>query len=103
MTELKNTERELHFFRMRLTILGGLVFVCFSLLLARFKAFGGSPESGLVFLPCELIEANGTKLKKNNYDSWLQRLAAWRDDPEQVSPDLTPAAWARLTPQGLAT
>jgi len=29
MTELKNTERELHFFRMRLTILGGLVFVCF--------------------------------------------------------------------------
>ena len=45
---------------------------------------------------------DGTKLKKNNYDSWLQRLAAWRDDPEQVSPDLTPAAWARLTPQGLA-
>lgn len=36
MTELKNTERELHFFRMRLTILGALVFVCFSLLLARF-------------------------------------------------------------------
>lgn len=44
---------------------------------------------------------DGTKLKKNNYDSWLQRLAAWRDDPEQVSPDLTPAAWARLTPAGL--
>src|SRR5450830_1154900 len=36
MTELKNTERELHFFRMRLTALGGLVFICFSLLLARF-------------------------------------------------------------------
>ena len=36
MTELKNTERELHFFRMRLTILAALVFVCFSLLLARF-------------------------------------------------------------------
>ena len=33
-----------------------------ALLLARFKAFGGSPESGLVFLPCELIEANGSKL-----------------------------------------
>ncbi len=47
-------------------------------------------------------EFNGTKLKKNNYDGWLQRLAAWRDDPEQVSPDLTPAAWARLTPAGLA-
>ena len=46
-------------------------------------------------------EFNGTKLKKNNYDAWLQTLAAWRDDPEQVSPDLTPAAWARLTPAGL--
>ena len=36
MTELKNTERELHLFRMRLTVLGGMVFVCFGLLLARF-------------------------------------------------------------------
>ena len=36
MTELKNTERELHLFRMRLTVLGGLVFVCFGLLLLRF-------------------------------------------------------------------
>lgn len=35
-----------------------------ALLLARFKALGGSKESGLVFLPCELIEANGTKLQK---------------------------------------
>ncbi|WP_180130742.1 tagaturonate reductase [Rhodoferax sp. BLA1] len=44
-----------------------------ALLLARFKAFGGSPESGLVFLPAELIEANGTKLK--NY--LLQFAQAW--------------------------
>ncbi|PHV08052.1 penicillin-binding protein 2 [Janthinobacterium sp. BJB412] len=36
MTEIKNTERELHLFRLRLTALGGLVFVCFALLLARF-------------------------------------------------------------------
>src|ERR1700739_2726220 len=36
MTELKNTARELHLFRMRLTVLGGMVFVCFGLLLARF-------------------------------------------------------------------
>ncbi|MEG2964005.1 MAG: penicillin-binding transpeptidase domain-containing protein, partial [Janthinobacterium sp.] len=36
MTELKNNERELHFFRRRLTVLGALVFICFSLLLARF-------------------------------------------------------------------
>lgn len=36
MTEFKNTERELHFFRMRLTVVGGFVFFCFLLLLARF-------------------------------------------------------------------
>jgi penicillin-binding protein 2 len=35
MTELKNNERELHLFRVRLTLLGSLVFVCFGLLLAR--------------------------------------------------------------------
>jgi penicillin-binding protein 2 len=36
MNEIKNTERELHFFRLRLTALGALVFICFALLLARF-------------------------------------------------------------------
>jgi penicillin-binding protein 2 len=36
MTEFKNTERELHFFRMRLSVAAVLVLVCFSLLLARF-------------------------------------------------------------------
>lgn len=36
MTEFKNTERELHFFRLRLSVVGGFVFVCFVLLLARF-------------------------------------------------------------------
>ncbi|QBE63096.1 penicillin-binding protein 2 [Pseudoduganella lutea] len=35
MTELKNNERELHLFRVRLTLLGSLVFICFALLLAR--------------------------------------------------------------------
>ena len=35
MTEIKNNERELHLFRVRLTALGFLVFVCFALLLAR--------------------------------------------------------------------
>lgn len=44
-----------------------------ALLLARFKALGGSAQSGLVFLPCELIEANGTKLKKYV----LQYAKAW--------------------------
>lgn len=36
MTEFKNTERELHFFRLRLTVAGLFMLVCFSLLLSRF-------------------------------------------------------------------
>ena len=36
MTEFKNTERELHFFRIRVTVAGFFVFVCFSLVAARF-------------------------------------------------------------------
>lgn len=36
MTEFKNTERDLHFFRLRLTVAGLFVLVCFSLLLSRF-------------------------------------------------------------------
>lgn len=36
MTEFKNTEQELHFFRLRLSVVGVFVFVCFGLLLARF-------------------------------------------------------------------
>ena len=36
MTEIKNTERELQLFHLRLTVLGLLVFVCFGLLMARF-------------------------------------------------------------------
>jgi tagaturonate reductase len=52
-----------------------------ALLFARFKALGGSPESGLVFLPTELIEANGTKLK--NYV--LQFAKAWKLPTEFVA------------------
>ncbi|HJV02358.1 MAG TPA: penicillin-binding protein 2, partial [Burkholderiaceae bacterium] len=36
MTEFKNTERELHYFRLRLSAVGVFVFVCFALLFARF-------------------------------------------------------------------
>ncbi|HYD61349.1 MAG TPA: penicillin-binding protein 2 [Noviherbaspirillum sp.] len=36
MTEFKNTEQELHFFRIRLSVVGVFVFICFGLLLARF-------------------------------------------------------------------
>ena len=36
MTEFKNTERELHFFRIRVVVAGLFAFFCFSLLAARF-------------------------------------------------------------------
>lgn len=36
MTELKNTEREVHLFRLRLSVAGFLVFIAFGLLAARF-------------------------------------------------------------------
>src|SRR5436190_20210053 len=36
MTEFKNTERELYFFRLRLSAVGIFVFICFGLLLSRF-------------------------------------------------------------------
>jgi len=36
MTEIKDNQRELQQFRLRLTVLGGMVFFCFALLLARF-------------------------------------------------------------------
>jgi penicillin-binding protein 2 len=36
MTEFKNTEQELHFFRLRLSVVAVFVFVCFGLLFTRF-------------------------------------------------------------------
>lgn len=36
MTEFKNTERELHYFRLRLSAVGVFVLICFGLLLSRF-------------------------------------------------------------------
>ncbi len=36
MTEIKDSDCEIHLFRMRLTVLMGLVFICFALLVARF-------------------------------------------------------------------
>jgi penicillin-binding protein 2 len=36
MTELKNTERELYLFRLRLSAVALFVVLCFGLLLARF-------------------------------------------------------------------
>jgi len=45
-----------------------------SLLYERFLAVKGDPAKGLIFLPCELIEHNGAKLREHV----LQYAAAWR-------------------------
>lgn len=45
-----------------------------ALLYERFEAVGGDPAQGLVFLPCELIDRNGGKLK----EYVLQHAAAWK-------------------------
>lgn len=51
------------------------------LLLERFQTFGGSAESGLVILPCELIEFNGTNLRR----CVLETAAKWQLDAACVS------------------
>ncbi|MEQ6888597.1 exodeoxyribonuclease V subunit beta [Halomonas sp. CS7] len=57
----------------------------------------------------ELLEAaaqrkafNGQKLNAKSRANWLAALRDWAHDPELASPDLTPAAWKRLTPDGIA-
>ncbi|QFU02891.1 RecBCD enzyme subunit RecB [Halomonas sp. THAF5a] len=45
---------------------------------------------------------NGQKLNAKSRANWLAALRAWAFDAELASPDLTPAAWKRLTPEGIA-
>jgi tagaturonate reductase len=46
-------------------------------LLARHEALGGDPSKGLVFLPCELIDRNGEKLR----ECALRHLEDWGANP----------------------
>ena len=45
MTEIKDTERELQLFRLRLSVAGVIVFVCFGLLMLRFLWLQGVRHS----------------------------------------------------------
>ncbi|NJD25403.1 MAG: exodeoxyribonuclease V subunit beta [Betaproteobacteria bacterium] len=47
-------------------------------------------------------EVNGSKLKRTHYAEWLARLRNWANDPGLAPPDLSEAAWKRLSPDGLA-
>ncbi len=51
-----------------------------ALLRARFERLGGDPKAGLVFLPCELIDRNGERLRM----CVLRHAAAWGLPPEFV-------------------
>src|SRR5450830_1534980 len=45
---------------------------------------------------------NGTKMRAESLLKWFAALREWARDPVQVAPDLTAAAWKRLTPAGIA-
>ncbi len=55
-----------------------------AMLAARYEALGGAADKGLAFLPCELIEKNGDKLRdavKKHLEDWglAPTVGAWMD------------------------
>lgn len=48
-----------------------------ALLAERYRAWDGASDKGLVFLPCELIDRNGERLR----EAVLQHARAWKDLP----------------------
>jgi penicillin-binding protein 2 len=103
MTELKNTERELHLFRLRLSALGLLVFICFALLLARFvwlqvlhhdHYMTQAEENRIAFVPVVpnrglIVDRNGIVLA-SNYSAYTLEItpSKLRLPLEQVIDDL---------------
>ncbi|HEV7617218.1 MAG TPA: penicillin-binding protein 2 [Burkholderiaceae bacterium] len=79
MTEFKNTERELHFFRLRLSAVGVFVFACFGLLAMRFLWLQGykhndyaslAEENRISIVPVVpnrglIVDRNGVVLARN--------------------------------------
>jgi penicillin-binding protein 2 len=79
MTEFKNTERELHFFRLRLSAVGVFVFACFGLLAMRFLWLQGYKHNDYALLAEEnrisivpvvpnrglIVDRNGVVLARN--------------------------------------
>src|SRR4030088_758459 len=79
MTEFKNTERELHFFRLRLSAAGVFVFACFGLLAMRFLWLQGykhndyaslAEENRISIVPVVpnrglIVDRNGVVLARN--------------------------------------
>jgi len=79
MTEIKDSDREIHHFRLRLTVLVGLVFVCFGLLVARFvwlqviqhdKYHAQAEDNRIALVPIVpnrglIVDRNGVVLARN--------------------------------------
>ena len=79
MTEIKDSDREIHRFRLRLTVLVGLVFVCFGLLVARFvwlqviqhdKYHAQAEDNRIALVPIVpnrglIVDRNGVVLARN--------------------------------------
>ena len=79
MTEIKDSDREIHHFRMRLTVLLGLVFVCFGILVARFvwlqviqhdKYHSQAEDNRIALVPIVpnrglIVDRNGVVLARN--------------------------------------
>ncbi|MYM38827.1 penicillin-binding protein 2 [Duganella qianjiadongensis] len=79
MTELKDNQRELSQFRLRLTVLGAVVFICFGLLLSRFiwlqvykhsDYVAQAEENRIAIVPIEpnrglILDRNGVVLARN--------------------------------------
>ena len=72
-------------------------------LLAQLKAPWASWVEELTKILNDAVAAkrvNGHKLQPRFYLPWLEKLRAWADDPQALSPELA-AGWTRLTPAGL--
>ncbi|MFC4932159.1 penicillin-binding protein 2 [Massilia sp. GCM10023247] len=79
MTEIKDSDREIHHFRMRMTVLLGLVFVCFGILVARFvwlqviqheKYHSQAEDNRIALVPIVpnrglIVDRNGVVLARN--------------------------------------
>ena len=79
MTEIKDSDREIHRFRMRLTAFVAIVFVCFGLLVARFvwlqvikhSAYAAQAEDNrIAIVPIVpnrglIVDRNGVVLARN--------------------------------------
>lgn len=69
---------------------------------APWPAWADALESLLDAATARKGVVDARKLKPAYYRPWLAALRRWAHETEQIEPELSPTAWARLTPAGLA-